>query len=88
MPVDTATYRTSEEGADWGSIHTRITARFRVARLLPAEEAQQSTNRGTGNGPDDHLIVLRHLESNFPNLIAHKHKSSTHRPDVSNAGKR
>jgi hypothetical protein len=78
MPVDVAAYRASDEGADWDSIRTRITARLRVARLLPPEEPQQPTNRGTGNGPNEHLVVLRHLQSNFPDLIAHKHKSSGH----------
>jgi hypothetical protein len=87
MPVDVATYRASDEGADWYSKGTRITTRLRVARLLPPEEAQQPTNRGTGNGPDDHLVVLGHLQSNFPDLIAHKHKSSSHLPDVFIASK-
>lgn len=87
MPVDVATYRASDKGADWDSIRTRITAGLRVARLLPPEEAQQTTNRGTGNGSNDHLVVLRHLQSNFPDLIAHKHKSSSHLPDVFIASK-
>jgi len=87
MPVDVLSYRASNEGADRDSIHTRITARLRVARLLPPEEAQQPTDRGTSNGPNDHLVMLRHFQSNFPDLIAHKHKSSSHLPDVFIASK-
>ena len=87
MPVDVATYDASHGGADWDSIYTRIGTPFGIARLLPSEEAQQPTNRSTGNGPHDHLVMLRHFQPNFPDLIAQKHKSSSDLPDVFIASK-
>src|SRR5580698_5217923 len=87
MTMDMPAYRSSDEGADGNSKCTRIAARLRVAGLLTGNKAQQRTNRGTGNGPDDQPVALRQLQSNFTYLVACIHKSSGRLSNVFIAGK-